>query len=150
MGHPALELSGHWVELGLSIDTEDSGRVLADWHYMEPRGLWWSNVLNSALPPRRLRADTRPEHQDPVSYMASGCAQSLQLREVAQWRRTPILPCSAESRGEWDLIQPQSTGWRKASQFFWALLEQEGSGGSSKSLGSGRSTASETLRYSPA
>ena len=37
---------------------------------MGPGGLWWSNVLNSALPPQRLRPDTRPEHQDPVSHMA--------------------------------------------------------------------------------
>ena len=33
-------------------------------------GLWWPNVLNSALPPHRLRPDTRPEHQDPVSHTA--------------------------------------------------------------------------------
>ena len=31
-------------------------------------GLWWSNVLNSALPPQTLRPDTRPGHQDPVSH----------------------------------------------------------------------------------
>ena len=30
----------------------------------------WSTVLNSDLPPQRLRPDTRPEHQDPVSHMA--------------------------------------------------------------------------------
>ena len=28
------------------------------------------NVLNSALPPQRLRPDTRLEHQDPVRHMA--------------------------------------------------------------------------------
>ena len=33
-------------------------------------GLWWPNVLNSALSPQRLRPDTRPEHQDPVSHTA--------------------------------------------------------------------------------
>ena len=33
-------------------------------------GLWWSNVLNSAVPPESVRPDTRPEHQDPVSHMA--------------------------------------------------------------------------------
>ena len=33
-------------------------------------GLRWSNVLNSASPPWRLRLDTRPDHQDPVSHMA--------------------------------------------------------------------------------
>ena len=33
-------------------------------------GLWWTNVLNLALPPQRLRPDTRPEHQDLVSYTA--------------------------------------------------------------------------------
>ena len=37
---------------------------------MGPGGLWWSNVLNLAVPPQRLRPDTRPEHQDPVSHMA--------------------------------------------------------------------------------
>ena len=30
MGHPALELAGHWVELGLSFETEISGRTLAN------------------------------------------------------------------------------------------------------------------------
>ena len=30
MGHPALELAGRWVELGLSVETEISGRALAD------------------------------------------------------------------------------------------------------------------------
>ena len=30
MGHPALELAGRWVELGLSIETEISGKTLAD------------------------------------------------------------------------------------------------------------------------
>ena len=29
-----------------------------------------TNVPNSALLPQRLRPDTRPEHQDPVSHMA--------------------------------------------------------------------------------
>ena len=61
MGRPALELAGRWVELVLEI----SGRALAG-----PGGLWWSNVLVSALPPWRLRPDTRPEHQDPASHMA--------------------------------------------------------------------------------
>ena len=29
-----------------------------------------TSLLNSALPPKRLRPDTRLEHQDPVSHMA--------------------------------------------------------------------------------
>ena len=37
---------------------------------MEPGGLWWTNVLNSALPPQRHRPDTRLGHQDPVNYTA--------------------------------------------------------------------------------
>ena len=37
---------------------------------MGPGGLWWSNVLNSALPPQRLRPDTWPEQKDPVSHTA--------------------------------------------------------------------------------
>ena len=33
-------------------------------------GLWWTSVLNSGLPPQRLRSDTQLEHQDPVSHIA--------------------------------------------------------------------------------
>ena len=68
MGCPALELADHWVDLGLSLETEISGRALADWYYVGLGGLWWSNVLNSALPSQRLRPDSRPGHQDPVSH----------------------------------------------------------------------------------
>ena len=68
MGCPALELAGRWVEMGLSIEIEISGRALANCYYMGPGGLCWSSVLSSALPPQKLRADTRPEHQDPVSH----------------------------------------------------------------------------------
>ena len=68
MGCPALELAGHWVELGLSIEMEISGRALANWYYIGLGGLWWANVLNSALPPQRLRPDSRPEHQDHISH----------------------------------------------------------------------------------
>ncbi|KAJ8797143.1 hypothetical protein J1605_017371 [Eschrichtius robustus] len=43
---------------------------------MWPGGLWWSNVLNSALPPQRLRPETWLEHQDPVSHTATLQANS--------------------------------------------------------------------------
>ena len=33
-------------------------------------GIWWTNVLNSALPPQRHRSDILPEHQYPVSHTA--------------------------------------------------------------------------------
>ena len=49
---------------------EISGRAFAVRYYMEPGGLWWTNVLNSALPPQRLRPDTGSGHQDPVSHTA--------------------------------------------------------------------------------
>ena len=49
---------------------EISGRAFAIWYYMEPGGLWWTNVLISALPPQSHRPDTRLEHQDPVSHTA--------------------------------------------------------------------------------
>ena len=69
-GSSSMELAGCWVELGLSIEKEISGKALADWYYMGLGGLSWSSVLNSALPPQKLRSDTRPEHQDPVSHVA--------------------------------------------------------------------------------
>ena len=37
---------------------------------MGPGGFWWSNVLDSALPPWRLRPDTWLEYQDPASHTA--------------------------------------------------------------------------------
>ena len=37
---------------------------------MGPGGLWWTNILNLALPPQSLRSDTRLEHEDPVSHTA--------------------------------------------------------------------------------
>ena len=35
---------------------------------LELESLWWTNVLNSALPPQKHRPDTWLEHQDPVSH----------------------------------------------------------------------------------
>ena len=58
------------MELVLRVETEISGRSLADLYYMGLGGLWWSNVLKLVLPPPRLRPDTWPEHQDPVSHTA--------------------------------------------------------------------------------
>ena len=49
---------------------EISGRAFAFWYYMEPGGLWCTNVLNLALPLHRHWPDTWPEHQDPVSHTA--------------------------------------------------------------------------------
>ena len=70
MGSPAQELAGCWVELGLSVEAEFSGRALTNYYYMGPGGLWWSSVLDSALPPWRLRPDRWLEHHDPASHTA--------------------------------------------------------------------------------
>ena len=59
------------MELGLTVETEISGRAPADLYYMGSGGLCWSSVLNSALLPQRLRPDTQPEHQDSVSHTAA-------------------------------------------------------------------------------
>ena len=57
---------------------EISRRALADWYYEWLGGLCWTNALNLALPPQRLRPDTRLEHQDPVRHTAQvySCPQS--------------------------------------------------------------------------
>ena len=64
------------MELGLHVEMEISGRALADWYYEGPGGLWWTNVLTSALPPQRLRPDTQLEHQDPVSHTTASAGGS--------------------------------------------------------------------------
>ena len=41
------------MELGLSVEKEISRRAFTISYYMELGGLWWTNVLNSTLPPQR-------------------------------------------------------------------------------------------------
>ena len=48
---------------------------------MELGGLWWTNVLNMALPPQRHRPDTRPQHQDPVIHMAQNKREKKRKKE---------------------------------------------------------------------
>ena len=64
------------MEVGVTVEMEISGRPFAICYYVGPGGLWWTNVLNSALPPQRLRPDTQPEHQDPVSHLAASAEGS--------------------------------------------------------------------------
>ena len=68
------------MELGLSIEMEICGRAFVC-YYVEPGGLWLTNVLNSALPPQRLRLDTWLEHQDPVSHMAQKKIEKKRKKE---------------------------------------------------------------------
>ena len=48
---------------------------------MELGGLWWTNVLNSALPRQRHRPDTLPEHEDPVSHMGQKKREKKRKKE---------------------------------------------------------------------
>ena len=74
---------------------------------MGPGGLWWSNVLKSALLPQRLRPDTWPEHQDPVSHTVgvpseleklacSGSPSVLHIRITCFFLVLPQRQCSTE------------------------------------------------------
>ena len=58
------------MELGLRVEMQISGRSFPVLYYVEPGGLWWTSVLNSALLLQKHRCDTRPEHQDPVNHTA--------------------------------------------------------------------------------
>ena len=66
------------MELGLSVEME----IFAVWCYVEPGGLWWTNVLNSALPPQRHMPDTQPEHEDPVSHTALKKREKKRKRKI--------------------------------------------------------------------
>ena len=48
---------------------------------MELGGLWWTYVLNSALPPQRHSPDTRLEDQDPVIHMAQNKREKKRKKE---------------------------------------------------------------------
>ena len=49
---------------------EISGGAFAILHYVKLGCLWWTNVLNLALPPQRHSPDAWLEHQDPVIHTA--------------------------------------------------------------------------------
>ena len=111
MGLPALELAGRWVDLGLSFETEISGRPLANCYYMGPGGLWWCSVLNSALPPQRLRPDTTLVHPDPVSHTAIWEAASFFYLSL------PFLYSSPVSNFTWGALSfPASTARKSLHQ----------------------------------
>ena len=131
-----------WLLSGadLSVEMEIFGRVFTVWYYAEPGGLWWTSVLNSALPPQRHSSDTRLEHQDPVSHTAK------YVGSFFLWEVWPLLPafnrCSVGVvphlavflmylwRGKWSPRLTPLPSWRsplyyiffnwKSSQaFFW-------------------------------
>ena len=48
---------------------------------MELGGLWWTNVLNLALPPQRHRPDTWLEHQDLFHSTARKQREKIRKKE---------------------------------------------------------------------
>ena len=54
---------------------------------MELGCLWWTNVLNSALPPQRHRPDTSLEHEDPVSHTAQKRREGERKKERKRERK---------------------------------------------------------------
>ena len=44
-------------------------------------GLWWTYVLNSALPPQRHKPDAQPERQDPVIHTAQNKRKKKRKKE---------------------------------------------------------------------
>ena len=69
------------MELGLSIAMEISWRAFTVSYYVELEGLWWTNVLNLALPSQRHRPDTQLDHQDPVSHTAQKKREKKRKKE---------------------------------------------------------------------
>ena len=65
---------------------------------MGPGGLWWSNVLNSALPPQRLRPGTRPEHEDHFNYTVI------------------ILSSGGPTEGQGDCLSKLKSSWRRSGR----------------------------------
>ena len=46
-----------------------------------------SHVMNLALPPQRLKPDTRPEHQDPVSQMAQKKREKKRKKKIKNFKK---------------------------------------------------------------
>ena len=70
---------------------EICGRAFAIWYYMALGVLWGSNVLDSVLPPQRLRPDTQPQHQDPVSHMAQKKREKKKERKINKYNKQKLL-----------------------------------------------------------
>ena len=98
------------MDLGLSLEMAISGRAFAVCYYVELGGLWWTSVLNSALPLQMHRPDTWLEQQDPVSHTAgvpseseklacSGCPSVLPIRITWFFLVLPQRQCSTEKNG---------------------------------------------------
>ena len=51
---------------------------------MELGGLWWTNVLNLALPTQRHSPDAWLEHQEPVIHMAQNKREKKGKKEKDQ------------------------------------------------------------------
>ena len=62
----------------------DLWEIFAVWYYLHLGGLWWTNVLNLALPPQRHRPDAQPEHQDPVIHTAQNKREKKRKKEREQ------------------------------------------------------------------
>ena len=54
---------------------------------MDLGGLWWTIVLNLALPPQRHRPDSWAEHQDLVSHMAQKKTEKERRKERKKKRK---------------------------------------------------------------
>ena len=52
-----------WVDPGLGVEMETSGRALTGQNSLWLEILWCSSVLDSVLPPQRLRLDSWPGTQ---------------------------------------------------------------------------------------
>ena len=45
-----------------------------------------SNVLNSALPPQKLKPNTRPEHQDSVTHTAQKKREKKRKKKIINFK----------------------------------------------------------------
>ena len=77
--------------LGLSVEMKISGRAFTVSYYVELGHLWWTNVLNLALPPQRHRPDTQLEHQDPVSHTAQKKREKERKEERNDIKRNRVI-----------------------------------------------------------
>ena len=101
-------------------------------------GLWWTNVLNLALPPQRHRPDAQPEHQDPVIHTAQNKREKKRKKEREQPNQKTNPPVVTSARNytkkkkETDRKNPRTDGKSTAIQtkshteaYTYTLTERE-------------------------
>ncbi|KAJ8792526.1 hypothetical protein J1605_019745 [Eschrichtius robustus] len=102
---------------------EISGRAFAVWYYMELGGLWWTNVLNSALSPQSHRPDTlyttktlSATQPAAMQQMLTESCKTQLIQMASEAQRQNLVQQTCSSMAEMDERFQQILSWQQMDQ----------------------------------